>query len=138
MVRINAPQPATAEEKLSDLSLSALGYLRRGAWWLAILFVVTATVNVVLAANISTPLFAGIECFFCWSAIAAVIEYFFLRLRISDLLETPSDHEMAPPRRLRQDAASHAKESAAHGLNVIGFARGWQWVIFFGGVLVIV
>src|SRR5450432_1562007 len=123
MVRINAPQPATAEEKLSDLSLSALGYLRRGAWWLAILFLVTAAVNVVLAANISTPLFAGVECFFCWCAIAAVIEYFFLRLRVSDLQEAPPDHETAPPHRLRQGAASHAGEGVALGLNVNGFAR---------------
>jgi HflK protein len=138
MVRLNTPEPATAEEELGDLSLTELGYLRLGAWWLAILFLVTAAVNVVLATNISTPLFAGVECFFCWCAIAAVIEYFFLRLRVSDLQEAPPDHETAPPHRLRQGAAPHAKEGVALGLNVNGFARAWQWVIFFGGVLVIV
>jgi HflK protein len=138
MVRLNTPaELATTEEELGGLSPTKLGYLRRGGWWLAILFLVTAAVNVVLASNISTALFAGVECFFCWCAIAAVIEYFFLRLRISDLRETPPDHERAPPRHLRPGAASHAKERVAPGLNVNSFARSWQWVIFFGGVLAI-
>jgi HflK protein len=114
-----------------ELNSVSLAYLRRAARWLAIVFLAVAAVNIVVAANLPTLLCAGIASLSCWCAIAAVIEYVFLRLGSRDTAE-PVERAMAQRRNGREKNRLELTKPASA---INRFARGWQWLIFFGGVL---
>ena len=82
MIQLANPEPPLElNEQESALSASDFAHLHRALLWLLILFGFAATTSLVI--NMPTPLFAGMQCYLSWCAIAALIQYFFLR--ISDL-----------------------------------------------------
>ena len=103
MARITTPEPpAEVDDREIALSASDLTHLHRALLWLLILFAGSAATS--LAINLPTPLFAGMQCYLCWCAIAALIHYFFLRIEASDL----NAHE---PERAISDAQATSRTS---------------------------
>jgi HflK protein len=135
MIRIATPEPASEiEEREIALSASDLARLHRALLWLAALFVGSAAISPVI--NVPNPLFAGMQCYFCWGSIAAVIQYFFLRLQASDLRNEEYnravvDGQTHPEAIDRRDAPSERQPRLPN------FANLWQWIIFFGGLFCI-
>jgi hypothetical protein len=84
MVRLTTPESLlAASEPETALSASDFRYLHRALLWLLILFAVTAATTLVI--DMPTLLFAGMQCYLSWSAIAALIQYLFLRIEAKDL-----------------------------------------------------
>ncbi|MGH8092124.1 MAG: protease modulator HflK [Chthoniobacterales bacterium] len=118
----------------SSLTTPELGRLRRAALWLAIPLVVGAGASLVLAMTVATPLFAGMEAYLCWCALAAVIQYIFLHFQASDRADVEYNEGLkkrqTEPRRAGRSDPPVTTPPAA-----VGFAVGWQWVIFFAGLI---
>lgn len=132
MIRIATPEPAFEIEKHENaLSASDLARLHRASLWLVILFVGSAATS--LLVNVSNPLFAGMECYFCWGSIAAVIQYFFLRLQASDLRDEEYNRAIAE-RQTHPEAVGRGDPPSERQLRLPGFASRWQWFIFFAGL----
>jgi hypothetical protein len=84
MVRITNPEPpAEVDNPETALTASDFAHLHRALLWLLILFAGSAATS--LAINLPTPLFAGMQCYLAWCAIATLIQYFFLRIEGSAL-----------------------------------------------------
>jgi membrane protease subunit HflK len=73
------------------------------------------------------------ECYFCWGSIAAVIQYFFLRLQASDLRDEAYNRAIAE-RQSHPEAVGRGDPPSDRQLRLPGFAARWQWFIFFGGL----
>lgn len=126
---LETPAPAA-----SSLTTAELARLRRAALWLAIPSVLGAAACLVLAGTVATPLFAGMEAYLCWCALASIIQYIFLQLQTSDQSDAEyndalSKRQTGPRRTGRSDPPVTASSA------VVGFAVGWQWVIFFAGII---
>jgi HflK protein len=133
MVRLAAPEP-TLEVNEHEIVLSASGFahLHRALLWLLILFGVVAAASLMI--NMPTPLFAGMQYYLLWCAIAALIQYFFLRIRGSASSVHDSDRRITA-RRDKPNAPRASDQSIASGPTLSDFACTWQWVIFFAGVI---
>jgi HflK protein len=133
MVSLETPEPALElNEQKSALSASDFGHLRRALLWLLILFGVATATSLVI--NVPTPLFAGMQCYLSWCTIAALIQYFFLRIRSSVSNGPDSDRNITPPRRDKPNAARGRDHAIASNSTLLAFASIGQWVIFFVGV----
>jgi HflK protein len=133
MVSLETPEPALElNEQKSAVSASGFAHLRRALLWLVILFVVTAATSLVI--NVPTPLFAGMQCYLSWCAIAALIQYFFLRIRGSASSDHDSDRSITPRRQDKPSDDRGRDQSIASSLRLAVFAGDGQWVIFFAGV----
>jgi HflK protein len=131
-VRTETPIPIEEVDDEVSVSASDLTHLHRALLWLAILFLISTAASLVI--NLPTPLFAGMQCYLSWCTIAALIQYLFLRIEASDL----SDHEsngVIVTRRDKPDGAGRNDPSIASRPGLPGFARIWQWVIFFVGLI---
>ena len=126
--------PPEIEEREIALNASDLARLYRALLWLAALFVGSAATSLVI--NLPTPLFAGMECYLCWCSIAAVIQYFFLRLQASDLRDEEYDCAIAK-RQTHPEAIGRSDPPSERQLRLPTFANLWQWIIFFGGLFCI-
>jgi HflK protein len=133
MVRLTSPEPLLeVNEQEIALSASDFAHLHRALLWLLVLFAVAAATSLVI--NLPTPLFAGMQYYLSWCAIAALIQYLFLRFEASDL----SDHEYnraIATRRHKPNGAGRNDPSITSGPRLPAFARTGQWVIFFAGVM---
>ncbi|MBA3960570.1 MAG: hypothetical protein H0X40_01530 [Chthoniobacterales bacterium] len=122
----------TAAPVSSSLTTAELARLRRAALWLMIPLIVGATLT--LAATVATPLFAGMEAYLCWCALASIIQYVFLHLQSSDRSDVEYNEAITKrqnePRRAGRNDPPVSTPPA-----LLGFAVGWQWLIFFAGVL---
>ena len=97
MVSLETPEPVPElNEQNSALSASDFAHLRRALLWLLILFGVATATSLVI--NVPTPLFAGMQCYLSWCTIAALIQYFFLRIEGSDLNDHDSNRNIAKRR----------------------------------------
>jgi membrane protease subunit HflK len=133
MVSLETPEPALELNKQkSALSASDFAHLRRALLWLLILFAVATATSLVI--NVPTPLFAGMQCYLSWCTIAALIQYFFLRIRGSASNGPDSDLNITPPRRDKPNAARGRDHATASNSTLLAFASTGQWVIFFVGV----
>jgi membrane protease subunit HflK len=133
MVSLETPEPALElNEQKSALSAYDFAHLRRGLLWLLILFGVAAATSLVI--NVPTPLFAGMQCYLSWCTIAALIQYFFLRIRGSASNGPDSDRNITPPRRDKPNAARGRDHATASNSTLLAFASTGQWVIFFVGL----
>src|ERR1700686_1530682 len=98
MVRITNPEPpAEVGDPEIALSASDFAHLPRALLWLLVLFIGSAATS--LAINLPTPLFAGMQCYLSWCAIAALIQYFFLRIEASALSADDPKHSLTARRR---------------------------------------
>src|SRR5450755_556890 len=133
MVRITNPEPpAKVDAPEIALSGSDFAHLHRALLWLLILFSGSAATS--LAINLPTPLFAGMQCYLAWCAIAALIQYFFLRIEGSALSGDDPDRSLTARRGHKPNNAERKDRSIVSGPSLSTFARTWQWVIFFTGV----
>jgi hypothetical protein len=133
MIQLATPEPPLElNEQKGALSASDFAHLRRALLWLVILFVVTAATSLVI--NVPTPLFAGMQCYLSWCAIAALIQYFFLRIRGSALSDHDSDRSITLRRQDKPSDARGRDQSIASSPRLAAFAGDGQWVIFFAGV----
>jgi HflK protein len=133
MVSLETPEPALElNEQESALSASDFAHLRRALLWLLILFGVATATSLVI--NVPTPLFAGMQCYLSWCTIAALIQYFFLRIRGSASNGPDSDRNITPPRRDKPNAPRGRDHATASNSTLLAFASTGQWVIFFVGV----
>ena len=91
-------QSQTLEVNEHEIALSAsdFAHLHRALLWLLILFGVAAATSLMI--NVPTPLFAGMQCYLSWCAIAALIQYFFLRIRGSASSVHDSDRSITARR----------------------------------------
>jgi HflK protein len=136
MVRLTTPEPLLeASEPETALSASDFRHLHRALLWLLILFAVAAATTLVI--DVPTLLFAGMRCYLSWSALAALIQYLFLRIEAKDLSGRES-HRAVPSRRNKPNGAGRNDPSTASDLRLPRFARTWQWNIFFAGMIVTV
>jgi HflK protein len=120
----------------SNLTTADLVRLRRAALWLAIPFLLGAGASLAVAAAVATPLFAGMEAYLCWCTLASIIQTIFLQLQSSNLAN--ADYNKALHKRLngpRRVGRSDSPVNSPPGLT--SFAIGWQWVIFFSGIIAI-
>lgn len=132
MIRIATPEPAfEIETRENALGASDLARLHRALLWLVILFVGSSATNLVI--SVPNPLFAGMECYFCWGSIAAVIQYFFLRLQASDLRHEEYNRAI-PKRQTHPEAVGRGDPPSERQVRLPGFAGRWQWFIFFAGL----
>ncbi len=131
MVRFLENTMATARAPLTSADLSRL---RRATLWLAIPFVLGASASLVLAATVATPLFAGMEAYLCWGALASIIQYIFLQLQRAAQSDTEYNEALSKrqndPRRVGKSDPPITNPPALDS-----FAVGWQWVLFFGGII---
>jgi HflK protein len=133
MVRLTNPEPpADVDEVRIGLTGPDFAHLRRALLWLLFLFAGAAAAT--LTINLPTPLFAGMQCYLAWCAIAALIQYFFLRIEGSVLRPADPDRSMTAPRGHKPNRAEHRDSSIVSGPSRSDFACTWQWVIFFAGV----
>jgi HflK protein len=134
MLRMTNPKPpAEVNDGEIGLTASDFAHLHRALLWLLILFAGSAATS--LAINLPTPLFAGMQCYLAWCAIAALIQYFFLRIESSALRADDADRSMTAPRGHKPNRAEHRDRSIISGPSLSNFASTWQWVIFFAGVI---
>jgi membrane protease subunit HflK len=131
MVRITTPEPTVeVDEQEATLSASGLAHLHRALLWLVILFAGSAATGLLI--NLPTPLFAGMQFYLSWCAIAACIQYLFLRIEAADL--RAHDFNGAPPPRSHKPGGSNRAEPLrASEARLKSFAGTGQWVIFFLG-----
>jgi HflK protein len=135
MVSLETPEPALElNEQKSTLSASDFARLRRALLWLLILFGVATATSLVI--NVPTPLFAGMQCYLSWCTIAALIQYFFLRIRGSAPSGPDSDRNITQARRNKPNVARGRDHATASNSTLPAFASTGQWVIFFVGVTV--
>jgi HflK protein len=136
MVRLTTPEPLleVSEEEIA-LSASDFRHLRRALLWLLILFAVTAATTLVI--GVPTLLFAGMQCYLSWSAIAALIQYLFLRIEAKDLSDRES-HRAVASRHDKPNGAGRSDSSIASDVRLPRFACARQWYIFFAGTIAIV
>jgi hypothetical protein len=75
MVSLTTPDPLL-EVNEREIMLSAVdpAHLRRALCWLVVLFGGSAAT--ILVINFPKPLFAGMQCFLSWCAIAVLIHFF--------------------------------------------------------------
>ncbi len=133
MVRIANPEaPAEVDDQEIALSASDFAHLHRALLWLLGLFAGSAAATLVI--NLPTPLFAGMQCYLAWCAIAALIQYFFLRIEASALRGDDPDRNLTARRQHKPNGTDHKDRSIASGPSLSDFASIWQWVIFFAGV----
>jgi HflK protein len=134
MVRLASPEPLLeADEQPTAPSASDFAHLRRALLWLLILFAAAAATTLVI--NEPTPLFAGIQCYLSWCGLAALIQYFFLRIEASNFSCHDSNRSITARRPPKADSAGHRDHSIASGPSLSDFACTWQWVIFFAGTI---
>ena len=137
MVLIATPEPITEVDRWEpDLSSSDLRYLCRAVLWLGILFFCAAGANIVIAQTVKTLLFAGMEFYVCWCVVAAIIQYFFLRLQGADLGHTEYN-EVLQRRRSEPSGTGLNDQPDVSRPSLPRFASRWQWVIFFGIIILI-
>jgi HflK protein len=135
MIRIvTSEPPSEIEEREIALSASDLARLHRALLWLAALFVGSATTSLVI--NAPNPLFAGMKCYLCWCSIAAVIQYFFLRLQASDLRDEEYNRAIVD-RQTHPEGIDRSNPPSGREPRLLTFANLWQWIIFFGGLFCI-
>src|SRR6202040_4941 len=109
MVRITNPEPPTeVDDQEISPSAADFAHLHRALLWLLILFVGAAAAS--LAINLPTPLFAGIQCYLSWCAIAALIQYFFLRIEGSVLSAGDPDRIVTARRGHRPNGAERRRD----------------------------
>jgi modulator of FtsH protease HflK len=136
MVRIANPEPPTeVDDRKVALRASDFAHLHRALLWLLLLFAGAAAATLVI--NLPTPLFAGMQCYLAWCAIAALIQYFFLRIEASVLRPADPDRSPITHRGHKPSGIDHKERSIASGPSLSDFASIWQWVIFFAGVTAI-
>ena len=131
MVRITTPEP-TVEVDEQDATLNAFGlaHLYRALLWLVILFAGCAATGLLI--NLPTPLFAGVQFYLSWCAIAAFIQYLFLRIEAADL--RAHDFNGAPqPRNHKPSSSGRAEPLHVSEAKLRSFAGTGKWVIFFLG-----
>jgi membrane protease subunit HflK len=135
MIRNLTPEP-TVEVHNRDIAPngSDLAHLRRALLWLLILFAGFAVATTIV--NLPTPLFVGMQCYLSWCAIAALIQYFFLRIEASDLSNQEYNRAIAPHRH-KPNAIGRNDPSLDSGPRLSGFARVGQWLIFFVGTIAV-
>ena len=134
MVRLTNPEPpADVDEVRIGLTGPDFAHLRRALLWLLFLFAGAAAAT--LTINLPTPLFAGMQCYLAWCAIAALIQYFFLRIEGSVLRPADPDRSPITHRGHKPNRAEHRDSSIISGPSLSNFASTWQWVIFFAGVI---
>jgi HflK protein len=131
MVRITTPERTVeVDEQETTLSAFDLAHLHRALLWLVILF--AGSVATGLLINLPTPLFVGMQFYLSWCAIAAFIQYLFLRIDAADV--SAHDSNGATPRRSRKPSGTGRTESfRASEAKLKSFASSGQWVIFFLG-----
>jgi HflK protein len=134
MIRIATPEPPEIEDRQNALSASDLARLHRALLWLAALFVGSAATSLVI--NVPNPLFAGMQCYFCWGSIAAVIQYFFLRLQAAGLRNDEHNRAIVD-RQTHPEAIDRSDPPSERQPRLPTFANLWQWIIFFGGLFCI-
>jgi HflK protein len=133
MIQLATPEPAfELNPREIALSASDFAHLHRALLWLLILFAVAAVTSMVI--NVPTPLFAGMQSYLCWCAIAALIQYFFLRIEGSDLSARDPNRSIATRRQQEPNGAGRRDHSITSDPSLSNFAVTWQWVIFFAGV----
>jgi HflK protein len=136
MIHLAPPEPSLElNEHKSALSASDFAHLHRALLWLLILFAVAAVTSMVI--NVPTPLFAGMQCYLSWCVIAAVIQYFFLRIEDSDLSARDPDRSKMAPRQQKLNSAGRRDSLVGSGPRLPRFASTWQWVISFIGIICI-
>lgn len=134
MVRITTPEPsAEVDDGKIGLTASDFAHLHRALLWLLILFAGSAATS--LAINLPTPLFAGMQCYLAFCAIAALIQYFFLRIEGSALRADDADRSITAHRGQKPNRAERRNRSLVSGPSLSNFASTWQWLIFFVGVI---
>src|SRR4029077_2192576 len=69
-----------------------------------------------------------------WCTIAALIQYFFLRIRGSASNGPDSDRNITPPRPEKPNVARGRDHATASNSTLPAFASTGQWVIFFVGL----
>jgi membrane protease subunit HflK len=135
MIRNLTPEP-TVEVHDQEIAPSGsdLAHLRRALLWLLILFGgVAVTTSIV---NLPTPLFAGMQCYLSWCAIAALIQYFFLRIEASGLSNQERNRATAAGLH-KPNAIGRNDPSLGSGPRFSDFARIGQWLIFFVGTIAV-
>lgn len=133
MVRLATPEPLLeGNEPQAPLNASHFAHLHRALLWLLVLFAVAAATSLVI--NVPTPLFAGMQCFLSWCAIAALIQYLLLRIEGSDRGAENPDRILSARRGHKPDGVGRRDHVIASGPSFSAFARTWQWAIFFAGV----
>lgn len=119
----------------SDLDSGELARLRRAAMWL--LLPLLAGAVAVVVANVATPLFAGMQAYLGWCALAAIIQHLYLRLQTADRADAEYNKALVSrhdqPNRIGRGDPPATRAPAAPT-----FLGAWQWIIFFGGLLVLV
>ncbi|MBO0695212.1 MAG: protease modulator HflK [Verrucomicrobia bacterium] len=131
MVRITTPEPTVeVDEQETTLSASDLAHLHRALLWLVILFAGSAATGLLI--NLPTPLFAGMQFYLSWCAIAALIQYLFLRIDAADLSARDSNGATAP-RSQKPSGSGRAEPFRVSEAKLESFASTGQWVIFFLG-----
>jgi membrane protease subunit HflK len=76
----------------------------------------------------------GLQCYLSWCAIAALIQYVFLRLESSALNAGDPARSVKPRSRHKPNGAERKNHLIASRPSLSGFASTWQWVIFFAGI----
>jgi HflK protein len=109
-----------------------LAHLQRALLWLLILFATAATGSVVM--DVPTPLIAGMQCYLSWCAIAALIQYLFLRLQASER-KNQEYNRAVTSRRHKPNGVGRNDPLIASRAGLPGFARIGQWVILFVGII---
>jgi membrane protease subunit HflK len=74
------------------------------------------------------------QSYLFWCAIAALIQYFFLRIEGSDLSARDPNRSIATRRQQEPNGAGRRDHSITSDPSLSNFAVTWQWVIFFAGV----
>jgi hypothetical protein len=133
MVRLTTPEPLLeASEQEAAPSASNSRHLQRALLWLLILSAVTAAITLVI--GVPTLLFVGMQCYLSWCAVAALIQYLFLRIEAKDLVDR-EHHRAVPSRRDRPNGAGRDVPPIAPDQRLVRFARTGQRTIFFVGTI---
>lgn len=133
MVRITNPErPTDAGGPEIAFSGADLAHLHKALLWILGLFAGFAAAT--MAINLPTPLFVGLQCYLSWCAIAALIQYVFLRLESSALNAGDPARSVKPRSRHKPNSAERKNHLIASRPSLSGFASTWQWVIFFVGI----
>jgi modulator of FtsH protease HflK len=133
MVRITNPErPTDASDPEIAFSGADLAHLHKALLWLLGLFAGFAAAT--MAINLPTPLFVGLQCYLSWCALAALIQYVFLRLENSALNAGDPARSVKPRSRHKPNGAERKNHLIASRPSLSGFASTWQWVIFFVGI----
>jgi len=102
-------------EASETASSETLERLQRAVFLLGALLVCASVAGISIASRAPNVLFTGIQSYLLWCAVASVIQHFFIRLEAADTRAASPGRSPALP----------------------GFARRWQWVLLFAGILLI-